>query len=82
MRTDQTLLKYILENHILNLKVTLSELYNGQLLETMAGKMLRVFIYRTVRTMCVCLCVCVRQSQEVTDKYKVMGRQWRTSASI
>uniref|UniRef100_A0AAQ5XEK5 Periostin, osteoblast specific factor a n=1 Tax=Amphiprion ocellaris TaxID=80972 RepID=A0AAQ5XEK5_AMPOC len=42
-----TLLRVILENHILKLKVTLGELYNGQLLETIAGKLLRVFIYRT-----------------------------------
>lgn len=54
--TDQKLLKLILENHFLNLKVTLSELYNGQLLETLAGKLLRVFIYRTVRTIRVCVC--------------------------
>ncbi|XP_057676596.1 periostin-like isoform X2 [Corythoichthys intestinalis] len=47
MTTDQTLLRYLLENHILKLKVTLNELYNGQLLETLAGKLLRVFIYRT-----------------------------------
>uniref|UniRef100_A0AAQ6A9M2 Periostin, osteoblast specific factor a n=1 Tax=Amphiprion ocellaris TaxID=80972 RepID=A0AAQ6A9M2_AMPOC len=47
MSTDQTLLRVILENHILKLKVTLGELYNGQLLETIAGKLLRVFIYRT-----------------------------------
>ncbi|KAJ4930092.1 hypothetical protein JOQ06_019105 [Pogonophryne albipinna] len=47
MSTDQSLLKFILENHILKLKVTLSELYNGQMLETLAGRMLRVFIYRT-----------------------------------
>ncbi|XP_061659168.1 periostin-like isoform X5 [Syngnathoides biaculeatus] len=47
MATDQTLLRYLLENHILKLKVTLNELYNGQLLETLAGKLLRVFIYRT-----------------------------------
>ncbi|TNN63513.1 Periostin [Liparis tanakae] len=47
MSTEQSLLKYILENHILKLKVTLSELYNGQMLETLAGKLLRVFIYRT-----------------------------------
>ncbi|XP_059207410.1 periostin-like [Centropristis striata] len=45
--TEQSRLRYILENHILKLKVTLSELYNGQLLETLAGKLLRVFIYRT-----------------------------------
>ena len=48
MSTDQSLLRYILENHILKLKVTLSELYNGQMLETLAGQLLRVFIYRTV----------------------------------
>uniref|UniRef100_A0A3Q3JA22 Periostin, osteoblast specific factor a n=1 Tax=Monopterus albus TaxID=43700 RepID=A0A3Q3JA22_MONAL len=47
MSTDQSLLKTILENHILRVKVTLNELYNGQLLETLAGKLLRVFIYRT-----------------------------------
>lgn len=58
LATDQALLRKILENHILKLKITLSELYNGQLLETLAGKLLRVFIYRTVRTACVCVCVC------------------------
>ncbi|KAM3869243.1 periostin-like [Diretmus argenteus] len=47
MSTDQNLLRLILGNHILKFKVTLSELYNGQLLETLAGKLLRVFIYRT-----------------------------------
>ncbi|XP_037125727.1 periostin-like isoform X1 [Syngnathus acus] len=47
MATDQTALRYLLQNHVLKLKVTLNELYNGQLLETMAGKFLRVFIYRT-----------------------------------
>ncbi|XP_008331438.1 periostin [Cynoglossus semilaevis] len=47
MRIDQDLLRIFLENHFLKLKITLSELYNGQLLETLAGKMLRVFIYRT-----------------------------------
>lgn len=50
MSKDRNLLRTILENHILKLKITLSELYNGQLLETLAGKLLRVFIYRTVRT--------------------------------
>lgn len=49
MSTDRNLLRTILENHILKLKISLSELYNGQLLETLAGKLLRVFIYRTVR---------------------------------
>lgn len=57
MSTDQNLLKLLLENHFVKLKVTLSGLYNGQLLETLTGKLLRVFIYRTVRTICVCLCV-------------------------
>ncbi|XP_070990765.1 periostin isoform X3 [Oncorhynchus clarkii lewisi] len=47
MSIDQSMLKVILENHILKLKHTLSELYNGQLLETISGKLLRVFIYRT-----------------------------------
>uniref|UniRef100_A0A8C6SM12 Periostin, osteoblast specific factor a n=1 Tax=Neogobius melanostomus TaxID=47308 RepID=A0A8C6SM12_9GOBI len=51
MTTDQSLLRLILENHILKLKVTLGELYNGQTLETLAGKLIRVFIYRTA----VCL---------------------------
>lgn len=45
---DQRLLKIILENHILKNKVVLGELYNGQQLETIGGKHLRVFIYRTV----------------------------------
>ncbi|XP_063059480.1 periostin isoform X2 [Engraulis encrasicolus] len=47
MSLDQRVLRTILENHILKLKVTLSELYNGQQLETLGGKLLRVFIYRT-----------------------------------
>ncbi|KAM9331980.1 periostin-like isoform 1-T1 [Pholidichthys leucotaenia] len=47
MRTDQNLLKLTLENHILNQKIKLSEVYNGQELEALSGKLLRVFIYRT-----------------------------------
>ncbi|KAL0994880.1 hypothetical protein UPYG_G00128690 [Umbra pygmaea] len=47
MSTDQSLLKLILENHILKFKYMLSEIYNGQLLETISGHFLRVFIYRT-----------------------------------
>nr|XP_057942862.1 periostin-like isoform X2 [Doryrhamphus excisus] len=62
MATDQTLLRYLLENHILKLKVTLSELYNGQLLETLAGKLLRVFIYRTA--VCIENACMVRGSKE------------------
>ncbi|KAM7398174.1 hypothetical protein PAMA_006188 [Pampus argenteus] len=45
--TEHSMLRSILENHILKLKITLSELYSGQLLETLAGKLLRVFIYRS-----------------------------------
>lgn len=56
MSTEQSQLRRILESHILKLKVTLGELYNGQLLETLAGKLLRVFVYRTVRIMCVNCC--------------------------
>ncbi|TNM84791.1 hypothetical protein fugu_008969 [Takifugu bimaculatus] len=52
MSTDRKLLRTILENHILKLKITLSELYSGQQLETLAGKLLRVFIYRT-KTACM-----------------------------
>lgn len=80
MKTDQSLLRYILENHILKLKITLSELYNGQTLETLAGKLLRVFIYRTVRIKCLFVCVFllhqrVKQSQEAKrDKRKVIER--------
>uniref|UniRef100_A0A8C8ITY8 Periostin n=1 Tax=Oncorhynchus tshawytscha TaxID=74940 RepID=A0A8C8ITY8_ONCTS len=60
MAIDQSFLKVILENHILKEKITLGQLYNGQRLETIAGKFLRVFIYRTVSLcVCVCLCVCV-----------------------
>uniref|UniRef100_A0A672R705 Periostin n=1 Tax=Sinocyclocheilus grahami TaxID=75366 RepID=A0A672R705_SINGR len=47
MSMDQRLLKIILENQIVKLRVSLSDLYNGQLLETLGGKLLRVFIYRT-----------------------------------
>ncbi|GCB73408.1 hypothetical protein scyTo_0006758 [Scyliorhinus torazame] len=47
MGLDQRLLKLILKNHILKLKVVLNELYNGQRLETLGGNFLRVFIYRT-----------------------------------
>ncbi|KAM4726427.1 periostin-like isoform 2-T2 [Anableps anableps] len=47
MAEDEEYLKLILENHMLKLKVLLSTLYNGQLLETLSGKLLRVFIYRT-----------------------------------
>lgn len=48
MAKDQRLLRIILENHIIKNKVVLGQLYNGQYLETIGGKRLRVFIYRTV----------------------------------
>lgn len=48
MSKDQRLLRIILENHIMKNKVVLGQLYNGQHLETIGGKRLRVFIYRTV----------------------------------
>ncbi|XP_053564396.1 periostin isoform X5 [Bombina bombina] len=47
MKMDQRVLKIILQNHILKKKIVLNELYNGQTLETMGGKYLRVFVYRT-----------------------------------
>ncbi|XP_048840084.1 periostin-like isoform X2 [Brienomyrus brachyistius] len=62
MTMDQRLLKVILENHILKKKVTLSQLYNGQLLETLGGKFLRVFIYRT--SVCIENACMVRGSKE------------------
>ncbi|XP_040902593.1 periostin, osteoblast specific factor b isoform X3 [Toxotes jaculatrix] len=47
MSMDQSLLRIILENHVLKKKLVLGQLYNGQRLETIGGKFLRVFIYRT-----------------------------------
>lgn len=52
MSKDQKLLRIILENHIMKNKVVLGQLYNGQHLETIGGKHLRVFIYRTVCMLC------------------------------
>uniref|UniRef100_A0A3Q2DZB7 Periostin, osteoblast specific factor a n=1 Tax=Cyprinodon variegatus TaxID=28743 RepID=A0A3Q2DZB7_CYPVA len=58
---DDTYLRLILENHLLKLKVPLSGLYNGQQLETVSGKLLRVFIYRTA----VCIeSACVLQGSK------------------
>uniref|UniRef100_A0AAY4EJY4 Periostin n=1 Tax=Denticeps clupeoides TaxID=299321 RepID=A0AAY4EJY4_9TELE len=62
MSLDQRVLKLILENHILKLKVTINELYNGQLLETLGGKLLRVFIYRTAA--CIENACMIRGSKE------------------
>ncbi|RVE63922.1 hypothetical protein OJAV_G00141300 [Oryzias javanicus] len=62
MSLDQSDLKVILENHILKLKVTLSEMHTGQQLETLSGKFIRVFIYRT--TVCLENVCMVRGSKE------------------
>ncbi|XP_029458604.1 periostin isoform X2 [Rhinatrema bivittatum] len=47
LRTDQRALKLILQNHILKKKIVLNELYNGQELQTLGNKNLRVYVYRT-----------------------------------
>uniref|UniRef100_A0A6J0V8D5 Periostin isoform X7 n=1 Tax=Pogona vitticeps TaxID=103695 RepID=A0A6J0V8D5_9SAUR len=59
---DQRILKLILQNHILKVKVGLNDLYNGQFLETLGGKKLRVFVYRTA--VCVENSCMVRGSKE------------------
>ncbi|XP_044308407.1 periostin [Varanus komodoensis] len=59
---DQRLLKLILKNHILNVKVGLNDLYNGQFLETLGGKKLRVFVYRTA--VCIENACMIRGSKE------------------
>ncbi|MFT7803880.1 periostin-like isoform X1 [Arapaima gigas] len=59
---DHEDLRIILENHILKKKAILSELYNGQKLETIGGKILRVFIYRTA--VCIENSCMVRGSKE------------------
>ncbi|XP_026137588.1 periostin-like isoform X1 [Carassius auratus] len=62
MSMDQSFLKIILENHILKSKIVLSQLYNGQRLETLAGKFLRVFVYRTA--VCIENSCLIRGSKE------------------
>uniref|UniRef100_A0A672MN15 Periostin-like n=1 Tax=Sinocyclocheilus grahami TaxID=75366 RepID=A0A672MN15_SINGR len=62
MFMDQSFLKIILENHILKNKIVLSQLYNGQRLETLAGKFLRVFVYRTA--VCIENACLIRGSKE------------------
>lgn len=59
---DQSILRVILENHIVKDKIVLSQLYNGQRLETLAGKFLRVFIYRTA--VCIENACLIRGSKE------------------
>ncbi|XP_026082543.1 periostin-like [Carassius auratus] len=62
MSMDQSILRVILENHIVKDKIVLSQLYNGQRLETLAGKFLRVFIYRTA--VCIENACLIRGSKE------------------
>lgn len=62
MSMDQRLLKIILESHILKNKIVLGQLYNGQRLETIGGKFLRVFIYRTA--VCIENSCLIRGSKE------------------
>ncbi|XP_063763650.1 periostin, osteoblast specific factor b isoform X2 [Eleginops maclovinus] len=62
MSMDQSLLKIILENHILKSKIVLGQLFNGQRLETIGGKFLRVFIYRTAA--CIENACLIRGSKE------------------
>ncbi|TRY65981.1 hypothetical protein DNTS_003764 [Danionella cerebrum] len=62
MSMDQSFLRIILENHILKNKVVLSQLYNGQRLETVSGKFLRVFVYRTA--VCIENACLIRGSKE------------------
>ncbi|XP_076832187.1 periostin, osteoblast specific factor b isoform X2 [Brachyhypopomus gauderio] len=65
MSMDQRFLKIILENHVLKNKVVLGELFNGQRLETLAGKFLRVFVYRTA--VCIENACLIRGSKEGTN---------------
>lgn len=67
---DQRLLRTILQNHIIKVKVGLNELYNGQELETIGGKTLRVFVYRTVSEwILLTLRICGKKSHErIKDK--------------
>ncbi|XP_034459764.1 periostin, osteoblast specific factor b [Hippoglossus hippoglossus] len=62
MSMDQRLLKIILESHILKQKIVLGQLYNGQRLETIGGKLLRVFVYRTA--VCIENSCLIRGSKE------------------
>ncbi|CAG6000277.1 unnamed protein product [Menidia menidia] len=65
MSIDQSILKMILENHIVKNKISLGQLYNGQRLETIGGKILRVFIYRTA--VCIENSCLIRGSKEGTN---------------
>uniref|UniRef100_A0A8D2PMY1 Periostin n=1 Tax=Zosterops lateralis melanops TaxID=1220523 RepID=A0A8D2PMY1_ZOSLA len=73
LRLDQRLLKTILQNHIIKVKVGLNELYNGQELETIGGKLLRVFVYRTA--VCIENSCMVRGSKEGRNGFIHVFRQ-------
>ncbi|KAI1241911.1 hypothetical protein IHE44_0005419 [Lamprotornis superbus] len=73
LRLDQRLLKTILQNHIIKVKVGLNELYNGQELETIGGKLLRVFVYRT--SVCIENSCMVRGSKEGRNGFIHIFRQ-------
>ncbi|XP_067419132.1 periostin isoform X2 [Emydura macquarii macquarii] len=62
LRMDQRLLKLIMQNHILKVKIGLNELYNGQNVETLGGKRLRIFVYRT--SVCIENSCMIRGSKE------------------
>ncbi|KAI6078497.1 Periostin isoform X6 [Aix galericulata] len=73
LQMDQRLLKTILKNHIIKVKIGLNELYNGQELETIGGKLLRVFVYRTA--VCVENSCMVRGSKEGRNGFIHVFRQ-------
>uniref|UniRef100_A0A8D0HNL8 Periostin n=1 Tax=Sphenodon punctatus TaxID=8508 RepID=A0A8D0HNL8_SPHPU len=73
LRMDQRVLKTILQNHILRVKVGLNELYNGQYLETLGGKRLRVFVYRTA--VCIENSCMIRGSKEGRNGFIHVFRQ-------
>ncbi|XP_009070023.1 PREDICTED: periostin [Acanthisitta chloris] len=73
LRLDQRLLLRILQNHIIKVKVGLNELYNGQQLETIGGKLLRVFVYRTA--VCIENSCMVRGSKEGRNGFIHIFRQ-------
>ncbi|XP_032070543.1 periostin isoform X3 [Thamnophis elegans] len=73
LNMDQRILKLILKNHILKVKVGLNDLYNGQFLETLGGKKLRVFLYRTA--VCIENSCMIRGSKEGRNGFIHIFRQ-------
>ncbi|XP_026531274.1 periostin isoform X4 [Notechis scutatus] len=73
LNMDQRILKLMLQNHILKVKVGLNDLYNGQFLETLGGKKLRVFIYRTA--VCIENSCMIRGSKEGRNGFIHIFRQ-------